>query len=324
MRIITAVLLVFCFGAAAQPAEYRLSRAEYIEKYKDEAIREMMMHGIPASIKLAQALVETGDGNSPLAKYANNHFGIKCHGWKSFNYSVDDDAYNECFRKYGSVVESYQDHSKFLLTRPWYKPLFELRITDYAGWAKGLKSAGYATHPEYAEMLIRVIEEEKLYVFDYLDTLETKGVSVHLEKSVAKPEKKELLVASSLKHVITKQGDTFTRLALKHNISLRKLHEYNDLERDVKMQPGMIIYLEPKKLSDQEIGLHLVMNETLHEISQVHGIKLSALIALNPWLGSRSLADGDILRLNHLQILPVETETLAISTTDLSHPSLEK
>jgi flagellum-specific peptidoglycan hydrolase FlgJ len=120
MRSIFVVLMLITLAVTAQPAEYRLSREEYIERYKDDAVREMLMHRIPASITLAQALVETGDGNSPLAKYANNHFGIKCHGWKEFSFQVDDDAYNECFRKYGSVDESYADHSKFLLTRPWY------------------------------------------------------------------------------------------------------------------------------------------------------------------------------------------------------------
>lgn len=314
MRILLILTLSLRFTwVYGQPAEYRLSREEYIERYKDDAVREMMMHGIPASITLAQALVETGDGNSPLAKYANNHFGIKCHGWKDFSYAVDDDQYNECFRKYGSALESYMDHSKFLLTRPWYKPLFELRLTDYVGWAKGLKAAGYATHPEYAEMLIRVIEEHKLYQYDRLDSLEKRPVSVQINRNVRNLQHREVIVASRLKHVITKQGDTFTRLALKYNISLKKLHEYNDLGRDVRLQPGMIIYLEPKLLQDPEIEYHFVTDHTLYQISQIHGIKLASLRQMNSWLGTREPVEGDIIRLNNNKPVPSEPEPYAFA-----------
>lgn len=298
----------------AQPAEYRMSREEYIEKYKDEAVKEMMMSKIPASIILAQALLETGDGNSPLAKYANNHFGIKCHGWKEFSYNVDDDALNECFRKYSSVIESYSDHSKFLKTRPWYKPLFELKLTDYEGWARGLKAAGYATLPEYADLLIRIIEEHKLYQLDHFDTLRSRPAVASLDRSLDLHYSKELIVTSKLKHVITKPGDSYTRLALKYNISMKKLHEYNDLPRDAKLKPGMIMYLEPKLTAREEIEYHLTQNESVYEIAQIHGVKVSALQAMNPWLSSRKPVQGDIIRLNSEPPFRIEEPVQPLAT----------
>lgn len=137
---ILIVVMLLTISSVAQPAERRITRSEYIETYKDDAIREMHRSGVPASITLAQGILESGDGNSPLAMYANNHFGIKCHsGWKGKTMHIDDDAKNECFRKYKSVYESFEDHSDFLTSRSRYAFLFELKVTDYKGWAKGLK-----------------------------------------------------------------------------------------------------------------------------------------------------------------------------------------
>ena len=133
----------------------RITPEEYIQTYKDIAIREMKTHKIPASITLAQGLLESGAGNSALAREAKNHFGIKCHkGWEGDTYYMDDDEKNECFRKYKNPEESFKDHSEFLCGRSRYAALFDLDITDYEGWAKGLKAAGYATNPKYAQLLI--------------------------------------------------------------------------------------------------------------------------------------------------------------------------
>src|SRR5690606_33030948 len=144
---------LFLIGAStvyAQPAERRISRESYIEMWKDEAIRQMHEYGIPASITLAQGILESANGNSALAKYANNHFGIKCHEWQGSTFIQDDDTKDECFRKYESAEDSFKDHSVFLANRKWYSDLFQLKVTDYKGWAHGLKKAGYATHPKYA------------------------------------------------------------------------------------------------------------------------------------------------------------------------------
>ena len=143
-----------------------MTRQEYIEKYKDDAISEMHRSGVPASITLAQGILESGDGNSKMARVAKNHFGIKCHSdWKGKTFIQDDDTKNECFRKYKSVLDSYKDHSDFLKRRR-YAALFELKITDYKSWAKGLKKAGYATNPKYPQLLIGIIEANELYQYD--------------------------------------------------------------------------------------------------------------------------------------------------------------
>ena len=155
-------LLLFSFQLSAQ----NMTRNEYIDKYKDEAIYQMKKYKIPASITLAQGILESGDGNSELAKKSNNHFGIKCHSdWEGERVYHNDDKKNECFRKYNKVRDSYDDHSEFLL-RPRYASLFEYALTDYKSWAKGLKKAGYATNPNYAKHLIKIIEENELHKLD--------------------------------------------------------------------------------------------------------------------------------------------------------------
>jgi LysM repeat protein len=141
-------------------------RRDYINKYAQDAVREMYKSGVPASITLAQGCLESSDGKSPLAIEANNHFGIKCSGWTGPGFYQDDDAPNECFRSYPSALESFDDHSNFLRSRPRYSSLFELESTDYKGWAHGLKRAGYATDPSYADRLIRIIEEFELHQYD--------------------------------------------------------------------------------------------------------------------------------------------------------------
>jgi hypothetical protein len=141
----------------------------YIETYYNVAIKKMQEHKIPASITLAQGILESAAGKSELAVNANNHFGIKCHkSWTGKTYHKDDDAKDECFRRYKSPIESFEDHSQFLKAAR-YEKLFTLKITDYKGWAHELKKAGYATHPEYPQRLIRIIEEYGLTIYDQKD-----------------------------------------------------------------------------------------------------------------------------------------------------------
>jgi len=159
---IVLFLLLFSFQLTAQ----NITRNEYISKYKDEAIYHMIKYKIPASIKLAQGILESGDGNSELAKKSNNHFGIKCHSnWEGDRVYHNDDKKNECFRKYNQVKDSFDDHSEFLL-KPRYAALFEYPLSDYKSWARGLKKAGYATNPNYAKLLIKIIKENDLDQFD--------------------------------------------------------------------------------------------------------------------------------------------------------------
>jgi flagellum-specific peptidoglycan hydrolase FlgJ len=158
IRCYTFVLIVIftgnVFNIFAQTAK-KITREEYVEMYKDIALQEMIEYKIPASITLAQGILESGSGNSRLAKEAKNHFGIKCHkGWEGEFIRMTDDAPNECFRKYKNAYDSYKDHSFFLSQRGRYSFLFDLEITDYKGWARGLKKAGYATNPRYATLQI--------------------------------------------------------------------------------------------------------------------------------------------------------------------------
>jgi flagellum-specific peptidoglycan hydrolase FlgJ len=148
----------------------------YIDNYSQEAVEQMVHYRIPASVTLAQAIFESGSGSSELCKKSNNHFGIKCHNfWSGDTVSKTDDLLNECFRKYRSIHESYTDHSLFLQSRPWYKPLFQLPLTDYKGWCRGLKSAGYATYPGYADELIRIIEQNRLWELDGCEKMDLKS-----------------------------------------------------------------------------------------------------------------------------------------------------
>ncbi len=196
---ITLLLALLCLKLISQPPELKLQFKlyDYIEQYSEEAINQMIQFKIPASVVLAQAIFESGSGTSKLAKKSNNHFGIKCHdGWVGDTIVKDDDTLNECFRKYETVAESYRDHSLFLVTRERYAHLFQLSSNDYVGWCNGLKNAGYATYPSYAEELIRLIEEEKLYELDQYIPLEQKTFSL-ARSNKAEPEIKSSKLKSN-------------------------------------------------------------------------------------------------------------------------------
>ena len=166
-RLDFTISIFLCLLSFSGYSQAKITVEEYISLYKDLAIKEMKTYRIPASVTLAQGILESENGNSPLALEANNHFGIKCHKeWTGKTYIYDDDIKDECFRKYIKVEDSYRDHSEFLTTRDRYKSLFDLDITDYKGWAYGLKEAGYATNPRYPEILIRIIEENGLMELD--------------------------------------------------------------------------------------------------------------------------------------------------------------
>ena len=262
------LLLLAPLALAAQ----KITVEEYIETYKDIAMKEMKDHKIPASITLAQGIIESGAGNSALAREAKNHFGIKCHkGWTGGTYTMDDDAKDECFRKYKKPEDSYRDHSEFLTSRPRYAGLFELDIMDYEGWAKGLKAAGYATSPTYATALINRIQMTKLYLYDQLamgliTEKELKrlmnGEEPPQETPAKKEEKKQESVVStelelayspadrsvfelvdmtedkrfiyennSVRFVFAKEGETPDSIAKEFGIKMKKLCKYNLITR---------------------------------------------------------------------------------------------
>lgn len=276
--------LVLLQNLVAQPAERRISRSEYIEKYKDDAIQEMHHSGVPASITLAQGILESGDGNSPLALYANNHFGIKCHNsWKGETFIMDDDEKNECFRKYNSAYESFKDHSEFLTSRSRYASLFELNITDYKGWAKGLKAAGYATNPKYADLLIALIEKHELYRFDNYAKVPSKQLAKNKTSSVlAESQSKRVVkLRNNIKYTFVSDGDDVASIAADFDMNTWQIYKYNDLNKSDKLKSGEIIYLQPKRNKATE-EFHVVKSgETMREIAQMHGIKLKQLYKKN-------------------------------------------
>jgi LysM repeat protein len=276
-------LLIFATSTHAQPSETRISRQEYIETYKDIAVREMLEFNIPASITLAQGILESGDGNSPLAKYAKNHFGIKCHkGWDGPTFIQDDDEKNECFRKYSDVEESYRDHSLFLKGRKWYAELFDLKVSDYKGWAYGLKKAGYATHPKYAEMLIELIEKNELYKYDKIDEL-PKTAQKSPKGYEKKPEQKSYQYAyrNKIRYIVAQKGDTYYKIAKRYEMGLWQIYKYNDLERSEICKEGELIYLQPKRGKGDAVFHVVEKGETMRSISQKHGIKLKKLYKRN-------------------------------------------
>ena len=218
----------------------------YIERYKNIAITEMNGSGIPASITLAQGLLESGNGNSRLAKEANNHFGIKCSTeWKGETILQDDDNKDDCFRVYQSPEESFRDHTEFL-KRKRYAPLFELDKNDYRGWANGLKTAGYATNPRYAELLISLVERYDLSRFDRIENEREKTIrenKVMKEIAINIPtEKKQETVKSPvvMKIYEVRSGDTLTSVSKQFSLSEADLKALNGLE-NVNLLPGQLL-----------------------------------------------------------------------------------
>jgi len=270
---------------------------DYIETFKEDAVKEMYLNKIPASIVLAQAMFESANGNSELAKNANNHFGIKCKKeWSGDSYAKDDEEEKECFRKYNSVLESYTDHSNFLKSRPRYQFLFEIPVSDYKAWCLGLKEAGYATDPKYAKRLIDIIEKYKLYELDQHPPIE-KPEFPGMNMEVPEMDIREVYRFNRGKFIITKQGDSFFKIASEFNIELEKLLEFNDIKKGDKIEIGQKLFLEPKRDKAKE-PYHVVQKgETLRQISQIHGIKLSILCKNNHLKPESELKPGEILYL---------------------------
>ena len=286
-RIFILFLLMYILPVHALYSQ-KLTRAQYIEKYKDIAMRQMHRHKIPASIILAQGCLESNNGNSALARKANNHFGIKCHdGWKGKKFKQDDDKRNECFRRYDNAMDSYTDHSYFLTSRPRYNSLFDLPITDYKGWAHGLKAAGYATNPKYAQLLIDIIEEYKLYKYDT-------GEAYHKSRGEAKAEKRaEKLQKKRLR--LERKAAKAAKRAQKANY---KYYEFTGdtpqttvetLEKAVQPPKG-----DPAPAS---LSYKVKKGDTLYSIARKHGVSVDDISRLNPGIKANELKIGTELRI---------------------------
>ena len=271
MRALGYFFIILCsISVVAQEA----TTEDYIRKYHKIAIDEMHSYGIPASITLAQGILESGNGNSDLAHKSNNHFGIKCHkDWYGRKVYHDDDAKNECFRKYRKVSDSYRDHSEFLKNRDRYAFLFDYKMTDYTAWAKGLKKAGYATHPEYAEKLINLIERFDLALYDRASKFGKRKV----KKPKRRERKKIYKSENGLKYVLAETGDNYDIISTELSLWMWELLSFNDCEKDQQLAQGDVVYLEMKKKKAKS-EYHIVKeDETLHFISQLHGMKLASL-----------------------------------------------
>ena len=267
------ILIISCLTLQAQTRNKQYEA--YIKKYRELAVEEMKKYHIPASITLAQGLLESGAGQSALARKSNNHFGIKCGSdWYGKTVSHDDDARGECFRAYKHPKDSYEDHSKFLAGRPRYASLFNLNITDYKGWARGLKKAGYATNPRYADQLIGIIELYELYKYD------DKNYLKWIKKN---PNPHQTYIANGLLYIVVRAGDSWKSISQEFDISQKKLRKYNDLYKGYALQVGDILYLEKKnKKADKEHIVHVLRaGESMYSISQKYGIRLKNLYKLN-------------------------------------------
>jgi LysM repeat protein len=298
--LVGVFILLVCssLDLPGQPDGERLTAEQYIEQWKQVAVRKMKEHGIPASITLAQGLLESGNGNSKLAREANNHFGIKCTpdwtGGKSYH---DDDKKDDCFRKYKDAAQSFEDHAKFL-QKPRYAALFELKPTDYEGWAKGLKKAGYATDPAYPQKLISLIERYRLNDLD-------RGVDVTYKpapKPEAKPAPTRTARRSSgggdvitigaarpvekfegrIKFVRAKQGDTYRKLAEELEMTHGMLARWNDMDKEAALAEGQRVYIQPKRNASKTVATHTAKEgESLWGVSQQYGVKLARLAQYN-------------------------------------------
>lgn len=310
---------------------------DYIEKYKDFAMLEMQEYKIPASITLAQGILESGRGTSELARKGNNHFGIKCHNdWKGKRMYKTDDAPNECFRVYNNASESYRDHSKFLAEGTRYAFLFELKITDYKGWAKGLKKAGYATFPAYANVLINLIENYDLTQYDQMvikgkfdskkvkekikNDTKNKSNNVSFQSNVKTKVKKEnkfsappsefeivgktsdgryIRSNNNVKFIYGKEGEDVFYVAEMLGIYDYQIIKYNDLGKRRVLKDNEIIYIEHKKnKAAKGYYSHTIkQGETLSHVSRTYAIKLNKLFKMNNLDENSILSIGQEIRL---------------------------
>ena len=288
-----ALLLTLAIGLQAS-AQTRLYQ-QYIERYRDIAIEQMLKWKVPASITLAQGLLESAAGQSSLATNGNNHFGIKCHGWTGRTIYRDDDRRNECFRAYGSAYESFEDHSRFLATGQRYKGLFSLKTTDYKGWARGLKAAGYA------QSLIDIIENYNLSQYDRAKSYDSFIVGHARDASSPSHPLHPIYIFNKNYYLYARQGDTFSSLADEIGISRRRLARYNERDKHDRLEPGEIIWLKKKqKKAPKEYKKvpHVVQaGESMYSIAQKYGIRLESLYKLNHLSPEYNIQVGDQLKL---------------------------
>ncbi len=316
------ILLVFTLLAGVVAvANPRQTRQEYINRYKHIAVEHMNRYGIPASITMAQGILESDSGNSLLSTKSNNHFGIKCKSnWTGASVTHDDDQKGECFRAYPTVELSYRDHADFLNSSPRYDSLFDLSSSDYKSWARGLKKAGYATAPEYAHRLIKLIEDNDLYLLDQENGIQ-KYADIHggeltppsmfaataggidpdnFTTTINGHKGYNVYRRNDVFFIVTKNGDTYTQIAEFFDISERRLRKYNDLSRRAPIQNHEVVYIAKKgnKWREATPTRHTVKRgETIQSVAQEYAITVDALRRLNKNEIKHTLYEGQVLKL---------------------------
>jgi len=329
-KVLIAIALVLGLTVSARQ-EPGTPQERYISRYAPIAVNEMYRSGVPASITLAQGIIESRSGQAALAAEGNNHFGIKCHNsWKGKTMLVDDDRKNECFRVYDTAEESFRDHSDFLRYRDRYKFLFDFPTTDYKSWAYGLKQAGYATDPSYAAKLIKCVEDYDLARFDRMtvdDALIAGGVEAEapvgrdelegIPESPLKIEAGELFTGKAgeeyrfslsrtlysrngVPYLMAVDGETYASIAKSNHLLLREILKFNDLSSSGELQAGDVVYLEPKKNKTvRGLDKYIVgeEGETFHGICQRFAVKEKAIRKLNGLPAGYQPREGDELLL---------------------------
>ena len=326
--LLAGILLTAATGVTGQ---VRLTREEYIDRYKSIAVAHMERYGIPASITMAQGILESDCGNSWLSVQSNNHFGIKCkRNWTGGKVYYDDDAKGECFRSYPSVEASYHDHAEFLDSQPRYDSLFAYSSSDYKSWARGLKAAGYATAPDYAQRLVRIIEENQLFLLDQPDgerlyasrsgrritdpegwfADQSSVDRVATSSSTVDPDNYRVTInahngynvyeTNGVHYVLAKEGDTFENIGQKFRLSPRNLRKFNDLKgKTAQPMTGEVIYIERKKKRwDGNAHTHICREgETAYAVGQSYAIRTRSVEKLNRLKPGSVLEKGRQIRI---------------------------
>lgn len=279
----------------------------YIELYHQLAEKQQKEHRIPASIVLAQGLLESGAGQSDFARQSNNHFGIKCNtDWTGDKIYHDDDAMGECFRKYDQVLDSYEDHAAFLKNRPRYSSLFDLEPTDYEGWAQGLKKAGYATDPTYAFKLISIIEVYDLHRFDLGNAYNSKDFN---KATIANGYGSMGKIQGAMNHIVYRvngtrfltscNDDSYAVIADEFKTTESRIREYNEVDSSSGLPIGTRVYIESKKnKAPKECETHVVQyGESMYSISQDYGVKVEKFYAINKMSFNEGISFSQVLKL---------------------------
>ena len=302
-RTIFFISMLICglFPAASHAISWNKIYQDYFDNYKDVAISQMCQYGIPASITLAQGVLESGAGRSELAQKSNNHFGIKCNGWTGREVYHDDDELGECFRAYDNVLDSYVDHSLFLKNSQRYSRLFQLKTTDYKGWAKGLKACGYATSPTYASRLIEIIE---LYGLDKYDK---EGCDTPVRPSISSRQHfsetsiHQIIPFNDNYYIVARQGDTFRSIGDDVHVDYRRLAKFNERDKDDPIEEGERIWLKKKRRHAPKeykgYVYRVEAGDSMYGIAQRFGIRLKHLYKMNDLSPDYIIQVGDPLRI---------------------------